>query len=113
MLVSPIRDAVWDIDSEVPVSDVKTMDEALVKLEGFKLGGVVEKMRCPFLLTHGADDKQISLRDARRLFRAVGSKDKTMKVFTVAEGGAQHCQRDNLAIGTAYIFDWLTEKLGA
>jgi len=95
------------------VTGSKSIDEALGKLEDFRLDGVVQKMRCPFLLTHGADDKQISLRDARRLFRAVGSKDKTMKVFTVAEGGAQHCQRDNLAIGTAYIFDWLTEKLGA
>jgi hypothetical protein len=36
-----------------------------------------------------------------------------MKVFTVKEGGAQHCQRDNLSIGTAYMFDWLKEKLGA
>lgn len=31
LLVSPIRDAVWDIDSEVPVSDVKTMDEAVAE----------------------------------------------------------------------------------
>ena len=31
MLVSPIRDAVWDIDPEVPVSDVKTMDEAVAE----------------------------------------------------------------------------------
>ena len=29
------------------------------------------------------------------------------------EGGAQHCQRDNLSIGTTYMFDWLKEKLGA
>jgi dipeptidyl aminopeptidase/acylaminoacyl peptidase len=93
------------------VLNAKTLDEALAKLEGFKLDGVVQRMRCPFLVTHGADDKQISLADARRLFRAVGSRDKTMKVFTVAEGGSQHCQRDNLSIGTTYIFDWLQEKL--
>ena len=31
LLVSPIRDAVWDIDPEVPVSDVKTMDEAVAE----------------------------------------------------------------------------------
>ncbi|MFC1491234.1 alpha/beta hydrolase [Nitrospinota bacterium] len=93
------------------VLNAKSLEEALEKLEGFRLDGVVQKMRCPFLLTHGEDDKQISLGDARRLFRAVGSKDKTFKVFTVAEGGAQHCQRDNLSLGTAYIFDWLQEKL--
>jgi ABC-type antimicrobial peptide transport system permease subunit len=31
LLVSPIRDAVWDIDPEVPISDVKTMDEAVAE----------------------------------------------------------------------------------
>lgn len=51
------------------------------------------------------------LEDARRLYRAVGSKDKTLKVFTVAEGGAQHRQRDSLSLGTSCIFDWLREKL--
>jgi dienelactone hydrolase len=95
------------------VLNAKSMKDAITKLDGFRLDGVVQKMRCPFLLTHGADDKQIPMKDARALFKAVGSKDKTMRVFTVAEGGAQHCQRDNLSLGTTYMFDWLKEKLGA
>jgi len=95
------------------ILNAKSLREALKKLDGFRLDGVVQKMRCPFLLTHGADDKQIPLKDARSLFNAVGSKDKTFKVFTVAEGGAQHCQRDNYSLGTAYMFDWLQEKLKA
>lgn len=95
------------------ILNAKTMDDALAKLDGFRLDGVVQKMRCPFLLVHGEGDKQIPIKDARALYNAVGSKDKTMKVFTVKEGGAQHCQRDNLSIGTAYMFDWLKEKLGA
>ena len=95
------------------ILNAKTMDDALAKLDGFRLDGVVQKMRCPFLLVHGEGDKQIPMKDARALYNAVGSKDKTMKVFTVKEGGSQHCQRDNLSIGTAYMFDWLKEKLGA
>ncbi len=95
------------------ILNAKSLDEALSKLEGFRLDGVVQRMRCPFLLTHGAEDKQIPLRDARALYKAVGSKDKTLKIFTVAEGGAQHCQRDNVSLGTTYIFDWLQEKLRA
>ena len=31
LLVSPIREAVWDIDPEVPISQVKTMDEAVAE----------------------------------------------------------------------------------
>ncbi|MEE9274753.1 MAG: alpha/beta hydrolase [bacterium] len=90
-----------------------SLDASLEKLEDFRLDGVVQKMRCPFLLTHGGRDSQIPLRDARALFRAVGSKDKTLKIFTAAEGGAQHCQTDNLSLGTTVIFDWLQEKLRA
>ena len=56
-------------------------------------------MRCPFLLVHGADDEQVPLADAQALYDACGSKDKTLRVFTAEEGGAQHCQRDHHACG--------------
>jgi hypothetical protein len=51
------------------------------------------------------------MREARAHFRAVGSKDKTLRVFSAQEGGAQHCQIDNMTLGTTYIHDWLQEKL--
>ena len=59
-----------------------TLEEALKRLEPFKLDGVVQKMRCPFLVVHGADDEQIPLADAQALYDACGSKDKTLRVFT-------------------------------
>jgi hypothetical protein len=34
-------------------------------------------------------------------------------VFTGKEGGAQHCQMDNVVLATSYMHDWLKEKLGA
>ena len=80
---------------------VDTLDEALRRLEPFKLDGVVQKMRCPFLLVHGEDDEQIPLKDAQALYDACGSPDKTFRVFTGEEGGAQHCQRDYLTLGCA------------
>ena len=85
--------------------------EALKKLEGFRLDGVVQKMRCAFLLTHGAADEQISMAEPQALFDAVGSTDKTLRVFTTEEGGSQHCQRDYLSIGVTTMYDWLAEKL--
>jgi dienelactone hydrolase len=88
-----------------------TLQEALKRLEGFRLDGVVQRMRCAFLLTHGADDEQIPMADAQALFDAVGSKDKTFRVFSTEEGGSQHCQRDYLTHGASVIFDWLAEKL--
>ncbi len=92
---------------------VKTMEEALKKLEPFTLAGVLGKIECPFLLTHGEADAQISMDIARRQFAEVGSRDKTFKVFTREEGGAEHCQGDNLTMGIAYIADWFSDKLKA
>ena len=90
---------------------VDTLDEALKKLEPFKLDGVVQKMRCPFLIVHGADDEQVPLADAQALYNASGSPDKTLRVFTAEEGGAQHCQRDYLTLGVAEMWNWFEDKL--
>jgi dipeptidyl aminopeptidase/acylaminoacyl peptidase len=89
----------------------KSLDDALKKLEPFKLDGVMQKMRCPFLLVHGADDEQIPLADAQKQFDACGSKDKTFRVFTAEEGGAQHCQRDYLTLVVAEMWNWFETKL--
>jgi dienelactone hydrolase len=90
---------------------VDTLDQALKKLEPFKLDGVMQKMRCPFLLVHGADDEQIPLADAQKQFDACGSKDKTFRVYTAEEGGAQHCQRDYLTLVVADMWNWFEDKL--
>lgn len=96
----------WSTGTSSPI-------EALAAIEGFKLDGVAQNMRCPFLLAHGEDDQQVPLADAQSLYDAVGSDDKTLRVFTNEEGGAQHCHIDNLSIATPYIFDWLADRLGA
>ncbi len=90
---------------------VDSLDAALKKLEPFRLDGVVQKMRCPFLIVHGADDEQIPLAHAQALYDASGSKDKTLRVFTAEEGGAQHCQRDYLTLGVATMWNWFEDKL--
>lgn len=95
------------------VLGVETLDEALVKLEDFRLDGVVQQMRCPFLVLHGEHDEQVPLEIAQRLYEASGSADKTLRVYTAAEGGAQHCQSDQMTVATADFADWLAEKLGA
>ncbi len=90
---------------------VDSLEQALKRLEPFRLDGVVQKMRCPFLVAHGADDEQVPLADAQALYDACGSSDKTLRVFTAEEGGAQHCQRDYLAYGCTEMWDWLEDRL--
>jgi hypothetical protein len=60
---------------------------------------------------HGADDEQVPLVDAQSLYAASGSPDKTLRVFTAEEGGAQHCQRDYLTLGVAEMWNWFEDKL--
>jgi pimeloyl-ACP methyl ester carboxylesterase len=93
------------------IFNVKTREEAMKKLEGFRLDGVVQKIACPFLLLHGEGDEQIPLALAHKVIDSVGSKDKTLKVFTREEGGYHHCQIDNASIGTAYMWDWVESRL--
>lgn len=93
------------------VFGVKTKEEALKKLEGFKLDGVIQKMKCPYLLVHGEGDQQAPFEHAKKMIEAAGSARKELKVFTRAEGGYHHCQVDNVTIGTGYMWDWLEEVL--
>ena len=94
------------------IFNVKTREDAMKKLEGFRLDGVVQKITCPFLLLHGEGDEQIPLEIAHKVIDNVGSKDKTLKVFTREEGGYHHCQIDNASIGVAYMWDWVESRLG-
>lgn len=93
------------------VTGTANFEEAMKKLEGFRLDGIAQRVTCPFLLTHGTEDEQVPLADAQKLFAAVGSKDKTFRIFDAEEGGAQHCQRDYLTLVGTTIADWLADKL--
>jgi pimeloyl-ACP methyl ester carboxylesterase len=93
------------------ILNVQTRDDAMKKLEGFKLDGVVQKIACPFLLVHGEGDEQVSLELAQHCYDKVGSKKKTLKVFSREEGGYHHCQIDNVSIGLAYMWDWIESVL--
>ena len=93
------------------VFGVKTKEEAFRKLEGFKLDGVIQRMRCPYLLIHGEGDQQAPFEHAQKMIAAAGSARKELKVFTREEGGYHHCQVDNVSIGTCYMWDWLENVL--
>jgi alpha-beta hydrolase superfamily lysophospholipase len=93
------------------VLGVPDMDAAMKKIERFTLKGVAELIQCPMLICHGERDRLSTMESAEQLYKAVGAKDKTLKIFTVEEGGVEHCQVDNRQVGTDYIADWLSAKL--
>ncbi|MDN4590791.1 alpha/beta hydrolase [Xenophilus aerolatus] len=91
----------------------KDMDDFMRIAEQVHLDGVVERIRVPFLVTHGQKDSQIPLKWAERTYeQLVNSPKRELKVFTDREGGAQHSSFDNSANAGAYIADWVAETLG-
>lgn len=92
----------------------KDIDEFMKIAEDVHLDGVVEKIRVPFLVTHGERDSQIPLKWAHRTYeQLVNSPKRELKIFTDREGGAQHASFDNSINAGHTIADWVAETLGA
>jgi dienelactone hydrolase len=88
------------------------MDACMTKLERYRLADVASRIECPFYCIHGANDNIVPLEFPQKLFDAVGSKDKTLKVLSAHDGGSEHCQEDNRQVGVNLVADWLAERLG-
>jgi dienelactone hydrolase len=81
--------------------------------EDVHLDGVVERIKVPFLVTHGEKDSQIPLKWAQRTYdQLVNSPKRELKIFTEREGGVQHASFDNSINAGHYIADWVAEVLG-
>jgi dienelactone hydrolase len=91
----------------------KTTEEGLAFAKRYTLKGVADKITCPLLVVHGDNDRQVPLFHAERTMEAaVNCPRKELKVFTLSEGGAEHCQADNMTMFVDYAADWVAEILG-
>jgi dipeptidyl aminopeptidase/acylaminoacyl peptidase len=96
---------------QVPwVFGARDLDHAVEMAREFDLAPVAGRIECPLLVVHGENDRIVPLDSAKKLYEAAGSKLKALKVFTAAEGGAEHCQVDNRQAGVDFIADWLAEN---
>ncbi len=95
------------------VFGAKDMDDFLAKAEHMHLNGVLDRIRVPFLITHGESDRQIPLKYAYQSFeQLINSPDKALFVFTAREGGVEHSSLDNPLNAGNRIADWLAGQLG-
>ena len=77
------------------------------------LNGQMEKIRVPFLITHGEKDRQIPVKYAHQSYdQLVNSPKRELKIFTAREGGVEHVGADNMAFGRDFIADWVADVLG-
>ena len=90
------------------------MDDFLARSAEMNLNGHMDRITVPFLVTHGANDRQISPKYADDLYdQLVNSPRREKVVFTAREGGVEHVGADNMAYGRDLISDWFAETLGA
>ena len=87
------------------------MEEALERVKQWTLADVLPRLKQPFLILHGENDLAIPLDDARKAHAAAGSTDKQLRIFTVAQGGAEHVQADQPDQARQLIADWFAQRL--
>lgn len=87
-----------DMESFFKVADRMTLD------------GVLDRIRLPFLVTHGEKDRQIPLLYAHQTYdQLINSPRRELKVFTEREGGVQHSSVDNSANAMDFQADWIAD----
>lgn len=91
----------------------KDMEDFLAKSEEMNLTGHMDRIRVPFLVTHGEADRQISVDYAHQAYdQLTNSPRRELKIFTPREGGVEHVGADNMSYARDYIADWFAETLG-
>jgi dienelactone hydrolase len=116
--------AVWDVgerwksrdDSHALAAHIcwvfgaRNMAEAAEKAKPFKLDGVLEKMKCPYLIINGGADV-LGVEGVKMMheYAVKHGVNVTLRVTTPDETGADHCQHDNPTLGQELMLDWLCD----
>jgi pimeloyl-ACP methyl ester carboxylesterase len=74
------------------------------------LNGILDRVRVPFLVTHGENDRQIGIEYAYQTYdQLVNSPKRELKIFDKYTGCIEHAGADTQAYGADYINDWVAE----
>ena len=95
------------------VFGAKDMDDFMNIASRIHLNGVLDRIRVPFLVTHGSNDRQIPVAYAHQTFdQLINSPKRELKLFDAHTGGVEHVSVDNMSYGRTYIADWIAETFG-
>ena len=98
--------AMWYYGTENKEDTAKAI--AAMSLEG----GVAERVRCPVLVAHGVNDRQVPIEQAHKMIeRTINSPRRDLRIFDYSEGGVEHCGIDNFSIQTDFMAGWIAEVL--
>jgi dienelactone hydrolase len=92
----------------------RDLDSFIAAVERVTLDGHMHRITVPFLVTHGANDRQIPREYALRSHdQAVNSPERAFKLFTEREGGVEHVSADNMEPVRSYIADWVADRFAS
>ena len=88
------------------------LDDFMAMMPEVTLDGHMQNMTIPFLVVHGANDRQIPIEYAHKAYDlAINSPKREIKFFTAREGGVEHVSADNMEPVRSYIADWIAETI--
>jgi esterase/lipase len=89
-----------------------SLEEFMAFAPTMSLVGITEQITVPFLITHGANDRQIPREYAVTQYEtAINSPKRELKWFTEREGGVEHVSADNMSAATGFIADWIANTI--
>jgi dienelactone hydrolase len=92
------------------VLGTSTREEIINFTDEMDLDEALANIRCPLLILHGENDRQIPVAMAKKTAAgAVNSPAVELKIFTEEEGGVEHCQVDHSSLAIEYMADWVAE----
>ncbi|GAA5215798.1 alpha/beta hydrolase family protein [Streptomyces thinghirensis] len=88
-------------------------DDFLEFAGSMSLAEVSDRIRVPFLVLHGVNDRQVPVDMAHKQYdAAVNSPRRELKIMTEKDGGIEHVAADNISPTTSYIADWIADVYG-
>ncbi len=92
------------------VFGARSMAEATEIARPFKLDGVLDRMKCPYLIIHGGHDV-LGVSEVSKVFEYATRHGvpATLRLTSEEETGAEHCQHDNPTLGQELMLDWLCD----
>jgi dienelactone hydrolase len=91
----------------------RSMAEVVEICKPFMLKGVLDEMKCPYLICHGGHDV-LGVQTAHHVYEYAKNAgvDVTLRMVSADETGAEHCQHDNPTLGQEIMLDWLADRVG-
>ena len=119
--------AIWDLTKNLAAYDpvhplvrhfywvfgADSMPEVIEKAANFKLAGIIQNIKCPYLVIHGGHDV-LGVAASKQVYDAAKAAgvDATLRLTSEDETGADHCQHDNPTLGQELMIDWLADRFG-